>query len=142
VKIGLARRLAARATRELAPKSVECRDRERGESFLEGDLRQRFLDVDLEFHQVIVFAAGNRYLSKTVKDARLLVRVFISTFWRYDGEKVAEANRLHKRLLDTLRAQDSEAARIATVDAMQVAKKNALEAWDQQERVSPESIDV
>ena len=49
---------------------------------------------------------------------------------------------MHKRLLDTLRAQDIEAARIATVDAMQVAKKNALEAWDQQERVSPESIDV
>jgi DNA-binding GntR family transcriptional regulator len=70
------------------------------------------------------------------------VRVFTSTFWRYDREKFAEANGYHKRLLDALRAQDTEAARIATVEAMRVAKKNALEAWDQQERFSPESIHV
>ncbi len=113
-----------------------------GEASLEGDLLQRLLEVDLEFHQVIVDATGNRYLSKIVKDTRLLVRVFTSTCWRYDREKLAEANGFHKRLLDALRAQDTEAARIATVEAMRVAKKNALQAWDQQERFSSKSIDV
>jgi DNA-binding GntR family transcriptional regulator len=109
------------------------------EAFLDGDLLQRFLEVDLEFHQVIVDAAGNRYLSKIVKETRLLVRVFTSTFWRYDREKFAEANGFHERLLDALRAQDTEAARIATVEAMRVARKNALQAWDQQERFSSAS---
>jgi len=108
--------------------------------FLEGDLLQEFLDVDLEFHQLIVEASGNRYLSKIVEDTRLLVRVFTSTFWRYDRQKLAEANRFHQRLLDALRAQDTEAARIATVEAMRVAKRNALQAWDQQARFASESV--
>ena len=103
---------------------------------------QRLLEVDLEFHQVIVDASGNRYLSKTVNDTRLLVRVFTSTFCRYDREKLAEAKGFHKRLLDALRTHDTEAARMVTVEAMRVAKKNALEAWEQQERTSSESIDA
>jgi DNA-binding GntR family transcriptional regulator len=106
-----------------------------GESFLEGDLLQRLLELDLEFHQVIVDAAGNRYLSKIVEDTRLLVRVFTSTFWRYDREELAKANAFHRRLLDALIAQDAGAARIATVEAMHVAKRNALQAWEQQEKL-------
>ncbi len=111
-------------------------------AFLEGEILRRFLEVDLEFHQVIVDATGNRYLSKIVKDARLLVRVFTSTFWRYDRENLAKANGFHKRLLDALRARDTDAARIATVEAMRVAKKNALQAWDQQEGASSKSLNV
>jgi DNA-binding GntR family transcriptional regulator len=106
-----------------------------GQSYLEGDLLQSLLEVDLEFHQVIVDAAGNRYLSKIVKDTRLLVRVFTSTFWRYDREQLAKANSFHKRLLDALAARDTEAARVATVEAMRVAKRNALEVWEQQEKL-------
>jgi DNA-binding GntR family transcriptional regulator len=106
------------------------------QSFLEGDLLQRLLELDLEFHQVIVNSAGNRYLSKIVKDTRLLVRVFTSTFWRYDREELAKANAFHRRLLDALIAQDAKAARIATVEAMRVAKRNALQAWEQQEKLS------
>lgn len=125
-----------------AMQQIRCEFDQTGEAFLEGDLLQRFLEVDLEFHHVIVDAAGNRYLSKIVKDARLLARVFTSTFWRYDREKLAEANGFHKRLLDALKAHDNEAARMATVEAMRVAKGNALEAWDQQERISSESLNV
>ncbi|MCH5374953.1 MAG: GntR family transcriptional regulator [Planctomycetes bacterium] len=121
---------------------IRCEFEQTGEALLEGDLLQRFLEIDLEFHQVIVDAAGNEYLSKTIKDARLLVRVFVSTFWRYDREKLAEANGFHKRLLDALRAKDTEASRIVTVEAMRVAKKNALQAWDQRERILSESLNV
>lgn len=92
---------------------------------------RRYLASDLEFHGIVVDAAGNRYLSKIVSENRLLVRVFTSTFWRYDREKLDESNRFHKRLLDALRSKDDEAARIATVEAMQVSRENALRAWDQ-----------
>ncbi len=113
-----------------------------GAASLEGDLLQRFLELDLEFHQVIVDAAGNRYLSKIIKDTRLLVRVFTSTFWRYDREKLAEANEFHTRLLDALRDQDTEVARNTTVEAMQVSKKNALQGWEKQARLSSESVNL
>ena len=102
-----------------------------GEPFLEGDLLRRYLASDLEFHQIVVDAAGNRYLSKIVNDTRLLVRVFTSTFWRYDREKLNESNRFHLRLLEALRCKDAEAARIATLEAMQVSRDNALRAWNQ-----------
>ena len=102
-----------------------------GEPFLEGDLLRRYLASDLEFHQIVVDAAGNRYLSKIVNDTRLLVRVFTSTFWRYDREKLDESNRFHLRLLEALRCKDAEAARIATLEAMQVSRDNALRAWNQ-----------
>jgi DNA-binding FadR family transcriptional regulator len=102
-----------------------------GEPFLEGDLLRRYLALDLEFHQIVVEAAGNRYLSKIISETRLLVRVFTSTFWRYDREKLDEANRFHRRLLEALRCKDVEAARIATVEAMHVSRDNALRAWDQ-----------
>jgi DNA-binding GntR family transcriptional regulator len=118
-----------------AMQQINCEFEQTGKSFLEGDLLQALLEVDLEFHQVIVDAAGNRYLSKIVRDTRLLVRVFTSTFWRYDREKLAKANAFHKRLFDALVARDTEAARVATVEAMRVAKRNALEAWAQQEKL-------
>lgn len=101
-----------------------------GEPFLEGDLLQKYLAVDLQFHRVIVDAAGNRYLSKIVDDTRLLVRVFTSTFWRYDREKLRQANRFHERLVDALESKDAEAARAATVEAMQVTKENAQRAME------------
>jgi len=104
-----------------------------GESHLEGERLRRYLEADLEFHRVVVDAAGNRYLSKLVDDTRLLVRVFTATFWRYDRGKLDESNRFHKRLLDALRSNDAEAARVVTIQAMQVARENAVEAFGRQE---------
>ena len=81
----------------------------------------------------IIAAAGNRYMSKILDDTRLLVRVFTATFWQYDSAKLTEANQFHKRLLDAMQNRDSESARAATVEAMRVARDNALKAWDRQE---------
>lgn len=97
---------------------------------IDGDNLDTFLCADIEFHQVIVAAADNQYLSKMVNDTRLLTRVFTSTCWRYDLYKLEEANLFHRRLLDALKARDGDAARIATIDAMKVAKANAIEALE------------
>ena len=99
------------------------------DKLLDGDLLRSFLAVDLEFHQVIVDAAGNRTMTKIIDDTRLLIRVFTATFWRYDRRKLAQANGFHKRLYSALRRRDPEAARTVTVEAIRVARENALEAW-------------
>ncbi len=99
-----------------------------GEAILEGESFERFPTADLEFHRVSVVVAGNRLPGKIVSDTRLLVRVFTSTFWRYDRDKLRLANRFHKRLLGAVAARDTKAARAATIAAKQVAKGNAQEA--------------
>ncbi|MGB8169917.1 MAG: GntR family transcriptional regulator [Chthoniobacteraceae bacterium] len=108
--------------------------RDSGQELLGGSLLHDFIQADLSFHRIIVAAAGNRYMSKILDDARLLVRVFTATFWQYDLEKLTEANRFHQRLLDAMRNRDSESARNATLEAMRVARDNALHAWDEQQR--------
>jgi len=72
-------------------------------------------------------------MSKILDDTRLLVRVFTATFWQYDLGKLTEANQFHQRLLEAMQNRDSESARDATIEAMRVARDNALQAWDQQE---------
>ena len=114
--------------------------RNRGRDLLDGPLLERFITADLAFHRIIIAAAGNRYMSKILDDTRLLVRVFTATFWQYNAEKLGEANQFHQRLLEALRNGESESARLATIEAMQVARDNALRAWDQQEATADANV--
>ena len=107
--------------------------RDSGQGVLDADHLREFIQADLNFHKIVIAAAGNRYMSKILDDTRLLVRVFTATFWRYDTEKLAEAIQFHQRLLAAMRDRDSESARLASIEAMQVARDNALRAWDQQQ---------
>jgi len=96
--------------------------------FIDGQELDKFLQADLDFHQVIVSAADNEHLSKMIKEQRVLTRVFTATLWRYDEAKLLQANEFHKRLYDAISAHDADAAHLATSDAMKVAKENALKA--------------
>ena len=91
-----------------------------------------FIQADVGFHKIIIAAAGNQYLSKVLDDTRLLARVFTTTHWKYDVEKLDEAVEFHRRLLVAMQNRDGEAARLASMEAMRVARSNALAAWDQQ----------
>jgi DNA-binding GntR family transcriptional regulator len=112
---------------------IAARFRESEQTVLDGSLLRDFIEADIAFHKIIIAAAGNRYMSKILDDTRLLVRVFTATFWQYDAEKLTEANRFHRRLLEAMQNRGSESARVATVEAMRVARDNALQAWDQRE---------
>jgi len=94
--------------------------------FIDGEELDQFLETDLDFHRVLVSAADNQYLSKIISEQRVLARVFTNTLWRYDEAKLVQANEFHRRLLDAISNRDVNAARIATSDAMKVAKENAL----------------
>jgi DNA-binding GntR family transcriptional regulator len=105
-----------------------------GNTVLDGDHLRDFIQADLSFHKIVIAAADNRYMSKILDDTRLLVRVFTATFWRYNAEKLSEAIRFHQRLLTAMQVRDSESARLASIEAMRVARDNALRAWDEQHR--------
>ena len=105
-----------------------------GEPYLNGESLERFLCVDLTFHQTVIGASGNRYISRILDGACLLARLFRSTLWIYDPPAIAEANRFHERLLEALRQRDAEEARSCTIEALKVSKANALKRWDEQQR--------
>lgn len=107
-----------------------------GDRYLQGELLNRYLTVDMRFHRLVIRAAGNRYMSKILDDTRLLSRIFRSEVWVYDRTTLAESNRFHARLLETLRQRDAEAARRVTVEAMQVARRNAVERCEEQQAPS------
>ena len=138
---------AAEAARNIGPRDLEKLEAEfqrmsdlagtvsaAADSVLDGDELRDFIQADMNFHRIIIEAAGNRYMSRILDDTRLLVRVFTSTFWQYDTEKLTEAIEFHRRLLTAMQNRDSEAARLATVDAMRVARDNALRTWDRQQQ--------
>lgn len=138
---------AAEAARNIGPRDLEKLEAEfqrmsdlagtgsaAADSVLDGDELRDFIQADMNFHKIIIEAAGNRYMSRILDDTRLLVRVFTSTFWQYDAEKLTEAIEFHRRLLTAMQNRDSEAARLATVDAMRVARDNALRTWDRQQQ--------
>ena len=106
--------------------------REKGAAVLEGASLLQFIQADVGFHKIIIAAAGNQYLSKVLDDTRLLARVFTTTHWKYDVETLDEAVEFHRRLLVAMQNRDGEAARLASMEAMRVARSNALAAWDQQ----------
>ncbi|MFZ5830236.1 MAG: GntR family transcriptional regulator [Planctomycetota bacterium] len=107
--------------------------RRSGTEHLEGDLLRRFLAVDMRFHQLIIRAAGNRYMSKVLEDTRLLARVFASATWLYDRPTLDEANSFHLRLLNALKQHDPEAARQCTIEAMHVSRRNAMKRFELQD---------
>ncbi len=107
--------------------------RESGRELMDASELKEFNRADMSFHKVLIAAAGNRYMSKILDDNRLLVRVFTATFWRYDKAKVDEAIQFHCRVLAAMQTGDGESARMATSQAMTVARENALQAWDQQD---------
>jgi DNA-binding GntR family transcriptional regulator len=102
-----------------------------GGTLLEGVALRDFVQADIQFHKIVITAAGNRYMSKILDDTSLLVRVFTTTSWQYDASKLDEAVEFHRRLLVAMQNRDSESARQASIEAMGVARGNALRAWDQ-----------
>ncbi|QBY04217.1 GntR family transcriptional regulator [Thalassotalea sp. HSM 43] len=102
------------------------------DAFIEGDELDAFLTADYEFHQLIVKATNNSYLQKVLDDTHILVKVFTATCYQYDLPRLEQANAFHWRLYDALRVKDGEAAKQATIEAMNVAKFNALQISNRQ----------
>jgi len=133
-----ARRIGDELLKELADildqmRGIAAEFGDNGARYLQGELLNRYLTVDMRFHRLVIRAAGNRYMSKILDDTRLLSRIFRSEVWVYDRTTLAESNRFHGRLLEALRQRDGEAARRVTVEAMQVARRNAVERFEEQQ---------
>jgi DNA-binding GntR family transcriptional regulator len=95
--------------------------------------RQALLDADTEFHVVIAQASQNTRIIKLLADYRLLQRMLAYS------DRLGPVSSLstrswawgqHMRILRALRMRDAQAARHAMAKHAEVAKRNALAAYE------------
>lgn len=97
----------------------------------EGTDREKLLGLDLEFHEILAAASGNRRLMKLLEDQSLLQSIV-----SYDDhgnststhESRSEAVEEHRSILAALEARDSEVASRAMLQHIGTATRNAVAA--------------
>lgn len=101
-----------------------------GKRALEGALLRRFLAADMGFHLRLIEAAGNRRISKSVAESRVLAGIFGTPRQVHTAEVVAEAWRFHQKILSAVRRSDGRLARKLVVEHIRTSKREALAAFD------------
>ncbi|MBY0526788.1 MAG: GntR family transcriptional regulator [Gemmataceae bacterium] len=101
-----------------------------GASALDAAGLKRFLAADLAFHMVMIRAAGNRRILKTVADSRVLTRLFSTPRQRHELEIVEKTYHYHSRILRALKGADATAARDLLAEHIRASRQEALEYYD------------
>lgn len=115
--------------------SVVFRERDPGEQHATADEITRWLKQDRRYHDVIITAASNPYLTKSIADLRLMSRVHNPL--RKHGtyltvRHAARSWRQHTALVRALRSGDSDLAREWMVKQIRSGKESVLGYLDRQ----------
>lgn len=81
-----------------------------GESSLKGEDNRRWLNYDVEFHNILLDAAGNVWLKKVFGDLRLLAQITASKPAEMKLGRMALNLRVHRSLVRALRKRDLKLA--------------------------------
>lgn len=106
-------------------------NRKRGAT--EADL-DRWLEINERFHEVMITAARNRFLAKIMNDVHVLSQCFAA---QRGSPKLLSAHLVnstiesHQRLLERLKARDSEAAQDIVREQLQHGRQAVLGFFDQ-----------
>lgn len=113
--------------------TAQIRDREPGAQHATSEELSLWLKGDRRYHDVIITAANNPYLTKSIADLRLMSRVHNPL--RQHGSyltfrRAAQSWRQHAALVRALRAGDSELARQWMVEQIRSGKQSVLAYLD------------
>lgn len=105
--------------------------KESGEKYLDKKLGERWIKIDEKFHDIVLVAARNKLLHKTVSDMRLTAQTLEAQ--RSPGETVAlgsaaKTYRDHTRLWKALQRHDSAAAEYWMREQLRMGCERHLEA--------------
>lgn len=107
IEAELARLAAQRATEENLQRIQDCLEQMRLST---GDI-SRLTQYDTAFHMEIARACGNRILESTMENAKEIFQEGVYEAFQVDtAANVREALSYHSRILEAIRARDSEAA--------------------------------
>jgi len=113
----------------------ECRGRPG--AVADGELTDRFLHVDLQFHLAVLEVAGNPKIMDMVHDCKILIRVFGHVPVEHDLRLMSNTYRQHSSIVRSIRGRDPEAARNAMTRHIQAACAAVLAGYDRCTSQSP-----
>ncbi len=91
---------------------------------------ERFISCDFGFHALLASMTRNSKLVKVISETRLLIRVFAIHRGGHDLEALRNIYNFHKRILDAVSKQDSEAATAVLAEHIQAALRERLNEYD------------
>jgi len=97
---------------------------------LSAAMMKRFLAADMQFHQLLLRAAGNRRIVKIVSESRVLARIFGSQRHRHDLDVVTRTHRFHTQIMRAVKAGNVDAARQAMAEHIQASKAETLKHFE------------
>ncbi len=109
-------------------------DRKRGATDRDLD---RWLDLNERFHEVMIAASRNRFLSKIINDVHVLSQCFAAHRGSprlLSEELVRSTLDSHRQLFELLKQRDSEAAEAVVREQLQFGRESVLGFFDQNRR--------
>jgi DNA-binding GntR family transcriptional regulator len=108
----------------------------RGDRRLSRGEMERFLSNDLQYHLLILRAAGNRRIVKLVRDARLLIRILAMPHETHDLEQLRRIHSDHRGILDAVLGGDSVRSMGLCETHIRRSRQQRLDEYERWERIS------
>ncbi|MDY0170253.1 MAG: GntR family transcriptional regulator [Thermoguttaceae bacterium] len=106
--------------------------RESGARVISGDLLHEFASADMQFHLLILRAADNRLLFRTVAEILMQKQTLTFRGREHDLRLLARVWLFHARIARAVRRRDPRAARYWMREHLRNSRRDALAAFDRQ----------
>lgn len=94
----------------------------------------KFVRVDLQFHTMLVRAAANSRILKTVMDTRVLLNIFGILRKGHDAAQLTQIHQEHAEILAAIVKKDPAAAMRLLSEHIRLSKEERLKEHDERER--------
>lgn len=105
-----------------------------GERLLNAIQMRRFVQIDFNFHDVLVRAAANRRIQKVFTDTRVLLSVFAMRRNVHTVELLTEIHRYHSAVVSAIAAGEPATAMRHLTEHIRVSKQERLKEYDERDR--------
>ena len=105
-----------------------------GKPGLSAEQMQRFVQIDLSFHDTLVRAAANRRILKVIADTRVLLNIFAMRWKGHNASLLADIHRFHSEVLHAVVRKDAEEAKQLMSQHIRISQRERLREYDDWER--------
>ncbi|QDS98501.1 GntR family transcriptional regulator [Adhaeretor mobilis] len=106
--------------------------RDSGESYMNGEILERFLASDRAMHKVLLLTSDNRLASNIVQNGRIQTLIYGLHTYDRDLHHIAITLRAHGRVLLAIKQRDASSARLWMEKHIRNSMCDALRAYDRQ----------
>lgn len=122
--------------KQLVDDVLRLRDelRASGKPHLDAAGMRRFIRIDLQYHTLLVRAAANSRILKTVADTRVLLNIFAIRRKGHSVGQLTQIHRYHGRVLAAIAARNAPRAMQLLGEHIRASKEERLKEFDERDR--------